>query len=158
MRPNAKSSRLKQAALITLFSISITSTASAQTTPISAPDRAVRLALKDTVWLVDATEREGMNVQGGRADAVWNGALIGAGVGLAAGIALCRATEPWENCRDDVGPMLGFAAIGAGAGIAIDALLNRRSIVYDASPGSKRLHAGPIFGGGTRGVRVSLRF
>ena len=46
-------------------------------------------------------------------DSVLNGALIGAGVAVASGLFLCTRTEPWRNCRDDVGPMLRIGAVGA---------------------------------------------
>jgi hypothetical protein len=49
-------------------------------------------------------------------DSVLNGALIGAGGAVATGLLLCNLTEPWENCRDDVGPMLRIGALGAGIG------------------------------------------
>lgn len=91
-----------------------------------------------------------------RSDSVLNGALIGAGAGVAAGLLLCTRTEPWENCRDDVGPMLRFGAIGAGIGIAIDALIRRKEPAETTD--ATRLHAAPILARETRGVRVSLSF
>src|SRR5690242_18479088 len=50
-------------------------------------------------------------------DSLLDGALIGAGVAIAGGLFLCTRTEPWENCRDDVGPIVRIGAIGAGVGI-----------------------------------------
>ena len=88
-------------------------------------------------------------------DSVLN-ALIGAGAAVATGLFLCTRTEPWENCRDDVGPMLRIGAIGAGIGIAIDALIRRR--VPAGTTDATRLHAAPILARETRGVRVSLSF
>lgn len=158
MRANDTSTWRQRVALITLFSISIATSVSAQTSSTPTPNTEPRLTLDETVWRIDATGREGTQAIAGRSDSLWNGALIGAGVGLAAAIGLCRSMEPWENCRDDVGPMLGIAAIGAGAGIAIDALFSRRTTVSQARPGAMRLHAGPIVGRRTRGLRLSLRF
>ena len=89
-------------------------------------------------------------------DSVLNGALIGAGAAVATGLFLCTRGEPWENCRDDVGPMLRIAAIGAGIGIAIDALI-RRKVTSDTTDAA-RVHAAPIVAPETRGVRVSIRF
>lgn len=91
-------------------------------------------------------------------DSVLNGALIGAGAAVAAGLLLCNTTEPWENCRDDIGPMVRIGALGAGIGIAIDALIRGRKTIYDAASTSSRLHATPILTPHARGLRVSLRF
>ena len=46
-----------------------------------------------------------VRVRARHSDSVLNGALIGAGAAVAAGLYLCNVTEPWENCRDDFGPM-----------------------------------------------------
>ena len=89
-------------------------------------------------------------------DSVLNGALIGAGVGVAAGLFLCTRTEPWENCRDDVGPMLRFGAIGAGVGITIDALIRRK--VPSGTTAAPRVHAAPMIAREARGVKVSVSF
>ena len=99
-----------------------------------------------------------MRVRVRHSDSVLNGALIGAGVAVASGLALCSLTEPWENCRDDVGPMLRIGAIGAGVGIGIDALIRGRRTIYDAAQGSPRLHAAPIVGRHAGGLQVTLNF
>jgi len=97
-----------------------------------------------------------MRVRVRRSDSVINGALIGAGAAVASGLALCSLTEPWENCRDDVGPMLRIGALGAGIGI--DALIRTRWTVYEAAPGSTRLHAAPIVAPHMGGLQLSLSF
>lgn len=91
-------------------------------------------------------------------DPLWNGALIGAGVAVASGLLLCRASEPWRNCRDDVGPMVRIGAIGAGIGIGIDALIRGRRTVYDAAPAGARIDAAPVIARGTAGLRVAVTF
>jgi hypothetical protein len=101
---------------------------------------------------------EAMQVTERENDSLLNGALIGAGVGIASGLALCRMTEPWENCRDDVGPMLRIGAIGAGIGIAIDALIRGPKIVDNPASGATQLHAAPIAGRREGGLQVSLSF
>jgi hypothetical protein len=91
-------------------------------------------------------------------DSVINGTLIGAGAAVASGLFLCRLTETWENCRDDVGPMFRIGAIGAGVGIGIDALIRGRRTIYEAAQGSTRLHATPIITGRAAGPQISLSF
>jgi hypothetical protein len=89
-------------------------------------------------------------------DSLLNGALIGAGAGVASGLLLCRATEPWENCRDDVGPMLLFGALGAGIGTGIDALLRREQTM---PPGGRSgLVVRSLAGRRLRGLQLVLRF
>jgi hypothetical protein len=60
--------------------------------------------------------------------------------------------EPWENCRDDYGPLLRIAAVGAGIGAAVDALIRERV------PARTRLSATPILKRRARGLQVSARF
>ena len=91
-------------------------------------------------------------------DSVWNGALIGAGAAVAAGLYLCNVTEPWENCRDDFGPMFRIGALGAGIGIGVDALIRGRTTIYERERGAARLQAAPIVGRHAGGLQVSLSF
>ena len=97
-------------------------------------------------------------VQVRHSDRVINGALIGAGAAVAAGLFLCSLSESWENCRDEVGPMFRIGAIGAGAGIAVDALIRRRRTIYEAAQPSTRLHAAPLIARDATGLRVSFSF
>ena len=99
-----------------------------------------------------------VRVRARRSDPVINGGLIGAGAAVASGLFLCSLTETWANCRDDVGPMLRIAAIGAGAGIGIDALIRGRQTIYEAAPRSARLQAAPIVGGRAAGLQILLTF
>ena len=91
-------------------------------------------------------------------DSVLNGALIGAGAAVAAGLYLCNVTEPWENCRDDFGPMFRIGALGAGIGIGVDALIRGRTTIYERERGTARLQAAPIVGRHAGGLQVSLSF
>jgi hypothetical protein len=93
-----------------------------------------------------------------QSDSVMNGALIGAGAAVASALFLCTRMEPWENCRDDVGPLLLIGGIGAGVGIGIDALIRGRKTIYEAPEGSAELHAVPIIGRRAGGMRLSLAF
>jgi hypothetical protein len=89
-------------------------------------------------------------------DSLLNGALIGAGVGVASGLFLCTRTEPWSNCRDDVGPMIKIGAIGAGIGMGIDALIRKK--IYQSASGATEVHAAPIVGRRAKGLRLSVMF
>ena len=91
-----------------------------------------------------------------QSDSLWNGALIGAGAGVASGLMFCRLMEPWENCRDDFGSILTVGAIGAGIGIGIDALIRRK--VYQTASGAAEVYAAPIVGRRGQGLRLSVRF
>ena len=186
MSGNEPSVWLKRIALLVLCSASTGSAVSAQTLQGGARRLETILAPGMTVWLTDSggleekarvidlsdgivttsaddntrSRRTGdvMRVRVRRSDSVINGALIGAGAAVASGLVLCSLTEPWENCRDDVGPMLRIGALGAGIGIAIDALIRRRWTVYEAAPGSTRLHAAPIVAPHMGGLQLSLSF
>ena len=186
MRANRTSIWLKRVALLILFSASTGSAASAQTHQGAEPNLDTTLIPGRTVWITDSSGREekmrivgvsgdivtstaGENVRRLRttdvmrvrvrhSDLVINGALIGAGAAVASGLFLCTRTEPWENCRDDVGPMLRIGAIGAGVGIGIDALIRGRRTIYEAADGSTRLHAAPIVARRAAGLQLSLSF
>ena len=99
-----------------------------------------------------------VQVEARRSDSLWNGALIGAAAGVASGLLLCSMSEPWRNCRDDVGPMLRIGALGAGIGIGIDALIRKRQTIYTTGAGSARVDVAPIVAPRARGMQVSLRF
>lgn len=143
--------RMKLICVSVLLSFFLSSSVWAQTARPNfnaSVDKEVRRVV--AVEATQVTEREN--------DSLLNGALIGAGVAIASGLALCRMTEPWENCRDDYGPMLRIGAIGAGIGIAIDALIRGRKTSDQPAAGATLLHAAPMTGRRAGGVRVSLSF
>jgi hypothetical protein len=136
-----------------LFVLSTNSTAMAQ-----APERVEpAFAPVATARIVDSMN-ESPQAGGRRSDPLWNGALIGAGVAIASGLFLCTRTEPWENCRDDVKPVVTIGAIGAGIGIAIDALIRGRANTSNLPLGAARVHAAPIVGRQAKGVRMAVTF
>jgi hypothetical protein len=185
MHANGRLIRLNCIALFLLFLASFASAASAQTSPDGAQNLAATLTPEMTVWITDSEGREEktrilgisgdvlttaagddvrrfrtadvMRVRTRHSDSLWNGALIGAGAAVASGLFVCSSMEPWENCRDDVGPMVRIGAVGAGIGIAIDALIRGRKTIYEA-PGSTRLSAGPIVSRRGGGLQLSLSF
>jgi hypothetical protein len=184
MRAKGTSTWLNGVALFVVFSVSAGSATSAQTPQKASLETALIPGMM--VWITDSGGREAktrivgvsgdivtttagndirrlrttdvMRVRVRHSDSVINGALIGAGAALASGLFLCSLTEPWENCRDDVGPMFRIGAIGAGVGIGIDALIRGRRTIYEAAPGSTRLRAAPIVVRHAGGLQVSLSF
>jgi hypothetical protein len=129
---------MKRVVLLILFSALSASTVSAQTPEAAGRDVETKL------------------VAVRHSDSLLNGALIGAGVAVASGLLVCRTMEPWENCRDDVGPRLRIGAIGAAIGIGIDALI--RKTVYETASGSSRLDAAPLVARRGGGLKLSLSF
>lgn len=121
---------MKRIVLLLVFTISIASAASAQ------------------------TPQAGTTVR--QSDSLLNGALIGAGAGVASGLAFCTLSEPWRNCRDDVGPMIKIGAIGAGIGMAVDALIRKK--IYQSASGDTEIHAAPILGRRAKGLQLSVIF
>ena len=120
---------MKRIVLLLIFAVSTASVASAQTPQVSA----VR-----------------------QSDSLLNGALIGAGTAVASGLVFCTLMEPWDNCRDDVGPMIKIGAIGAVIGMGIDALIRKK--IYQSASGDTQIDAAPIIGRRAKGVRLSVRF
>jgi hypothetical protein len=186
MRVQRRSIRSKSVTLLILLFAASGSAVRAQTPEDATRTLAAALMPGRTVWITDSGGREletrivdvsgdivtttagndvsrlplseVVRVRVRDSDSVINGALIGAGAAVASGLLLCRLTEPWENCRDGVGPMLRIGALGAGVGIAIDALIRGRKTIYETGTVSTRLHAAPIVARGARGVRISLAF
>jgi hypothetical protein len=89
-------------------------------------------------------------------DSLLNGALIGAGAGVASVLFICTRMEPLRNCADDAGTLATFGAIGAGVGMGIDALI--RKTVYRSASGATELQAMPIIGRRAKGLRLSVVF
>ena len=110
----------------------------------------IALAILITVSAVSTA-----SAQTRQSDSLLNGALIGAGAGVAAELLVCRTMEPWEVCRNDVGTMVKFGAIGAGIGMGVDALIRKK--VYTTASGNE-VHAAPIVGRRAKGMRFSVRF
>ena len=99
-----------------------------------------------------------MRIEASHNDSVLTGALSGTGSGIALGLFYCTRMEPWDVCRRNVGAMAKFAALGAGIGIGVDALIRGRRTIYEAPRQSTQLRVAPILARGARGVQVSVDF
>ena len=183
MRTYQTSTLLRRIALQILFLAATASSALAQ--PPQETNLETALIPGTTVWITDSAGREHktriVEVSGGvvtasagedvrrfrttdvmqvkvrDSDSLINGALIGAGVGVASALFVCRLMEPWEVCFDNVGPLVAFGAIGAGAGIGIDALVGRHLTIYTA-PGRTEIDAIPLFVKRGGGLQLSVSF
>jgi len=147
--------------LIAPFVAFLNSSVSAQSARPAMPDR-INESIEGPTSILDDAHRLAATdetlVQKRQSDSVLNGALIGAGVAVASGLFLCTRTEPWENCRDDVGPMLRIGAIGAGIGIAIDALIRGRRSSNEPGQKGTKAYVAPVVGRDAKGLRMSIRF
>ena len=90
-----------------------------------------------------------------QSDSLLNGALIGAGAAIGTGLFMCNMMEPWDNCRDDYRAMLQLGAIGAGIGMAVDALIRKK--VYQTASGVE-VHTRALIRRREKGVQLSVRF
>ncbi len=109
-----------------------------------------------TVASAQSGQSGGGTVAVRQSDSLLNGALIGAGAGVASVLFICRQMEPTDVCLNDVGTMAKFGALGAGIGMGIDALI--RAKVYQSASGAAVVHAAPIVGRRAKGLRFSVRF
>lgn len=185
MCSNRISIRLKRFALVVIYSVGTTAAVSAQTKDPSSSVEAT-LVPGSTVWITDFTGHKEktritgvsggvvtgaageqtrrfrttdiMRIEARHNDSVLNGALIGAGSGIALGLFYCTRMEPWDVCRRNVGAMAKIAALGAGIGIGVDALIRGRRTIYEAPRQSTQLRVAPILDRGARGVQVSVGF
>ena len=90
-----------------------------------------------------------------QSDSLLNGALIGAAAGVGSGLFYCSLMEPWEICRDDFGAMLKFGALGAGIGMAVDAVIRKK--VFQTASGVE-VHTWALIRRRDKGVQLSIRF
>ncbi len=90
-------------------------------------------------------------------DALWNGTVIGAAVGAGLGVAFTHAVRDSDLGFDQyLRGALIFGAIGAGAGLGIDALLDRTRPGPAGS--SRRLVIAPAVGFDFAGVAVRWKW
>ena len=130
--------------------------------PTRAPAQTVAVSLEELPQLLMkghtdvVTETRGQQTKGNvTTDALWNGALIGAGIG--AGLAtwdyLIDPSEPGNAAVFTVAIGLG-TAIGAG----IDALLSQRNVLHPSPRQSRSLLLTPFVAKDRQGALISVRF
>ena len=123
------------AALLALLSVGTASTVSAQASPSGTQELEEVVTRGMTVWITDSTGREQkarildmsddivtattnegvrrlplrdvLRVRARRPDSLINGALIGAGVAVASGLALCRLSNPGRTAATMSDPCYG---------------------------------------------------
>lgn len=110
------------------------------------------------------TEHDVTTIKQRRADSLGNGAIyglaIGAGVAATLLAVVAAADEDEDVSGSDVAIILGaYGAIGAGAGVGVDALIKRRHVIYQR-PSASGLQVGiaPWLTSQRKGVRVTLSF
>jgi hypothetical protein len=148
-----------------------------------------RLKPGDTVWVSDAQGREiagkiqaltpdALTLRGDGArsfaardvslirqrqpDGIWNGALIGLGIGGGLAAAGCIAEKDYTDSFCP-GYILLYPAMGMGIAVAIDALIPGKKILAYRAPGpaggnAARLSIAPVITPRAKGVAVSFAF
>ena len=90
-------------------------------------------------------------------DSLLNGAAIGAGVGAGLGIAFTHAVRDSDLTAGQYAyGALIFGAIGAGAGLGIDALFQRNNVPRTAAP--RRFFFAPVAWRRVAGASVAWRW
>lgn len=95
-------------------------------------------------------------------DSLWNGALIGAGVGLIGAIDVYANPNAWDCRRSDDGCKAGFAAVSmvlyTGGGMLIDRMIKGRELVYRAPTDRVAFSVVPYPVRQGAGVQFALRY
>ncbi len=135
--------------------------ASAQALPV---DSNVTLAPAGPAVPVDAPDLNSDNqppTMQRRKDSLWNGVLIGTGLGALVGALVGSAVFECSECSGFNVP-LTFGVLGAGAGAGIgaglDAWRQTRSTVTIAPDKNRRFMVSPVLGKDVKGMVASIRF
>ena len=104
-------------------------------------------------WVFD--EPDVSEIRQRRPDSLMDGAVYGLGIGLGWGwLTLVEA-----GGSDSANIVLANTSIlGAVLGVVIDAIIQRRRVIYRLSGSARRLTVSPLVARGRRGVAVSLGF
>jgi hypothetical protein len=93
-----------------------------------------------------------------QSDSLWTGGAIGAGIGLALGVTAATFSEECSHNKASsgcIGPVLSMTGLATGVGIGVDALIQGRKVIYEASGFSLRVS--PWISPGRLGVRLSVQ-
>lgn len=97
-----------------------------------------------------------------KGDPLWNGPLIGLAVGVGVGLIGAAGCHQYSSCGDSTGEFVAlYGAIGAGAGLALDALLTRGHgwVPGKASTsGDGSMHVSPVLGRSRTGVSATWQY
>ena len=136
--------------------------APAQTLPV---ERSVTLTPATSVVPVDASDLTASDnhapAMQHRKDSLWNGVIIGAGLGALVGTLISFAVSDCSECSGFNVPLtFGVLGAGAGAGIGagIDAWRQTRSTVRIAPNATGRLTVSPVLGKDVKGIVATIRF
>jgi len=109
----------------------------------------------------DYAQKDAIEIKKRKGDSLWNGAAIGAASGAGVGILDWVAEGGCDCTAGDVVAIVGvFSAMGAGVGIAIDALITHRKTIYrsPAPTSLSRLALAPLLSSRSKGVTVKFSF
>lgn len=107
------------------------------------------------------SERDVATIRQRLPDPVWQGALIGFGVGAGLGVLAGSFSEDCSHGRSGcIGGVLLMSGLGAGVGVGIDALIKGRKTIYSsrAPGGEPHLVILPVLTRNTRGAALGVRF
>jgi hypothetical protein len=153
-----------------LRAISCASVLIALTTPVFAqtpeePSPRLRDSARNGATVLgdnDVAAGSGGAAQTHQRDSLWNGVLVGAGLGAMPGILLGIAQD--DKCRGCSGfntPLtygVLTAGIGAGIGAAVDALFQRRAKPTARPSDQRRVRLVPQLSRDVRGITGSIQF
>jgi hypothetical protein len=95
-------------------------------------------------------------------DRLWNGALIGFGIGAGLGALVASIMDECSSGGGAAcaGPVIGYSALGSAVGVGIDALIKGRKIIYEAprTTTSMRLALTPTLSTSVKGARLTVLF
>ena len=143
--------------------VSVTDAAGRETTGKIADLSSSTLTLLTAGAQREWTEGDVTTIKQRLPDSLGNGAIYGLaiGAGVAATLlAVAAGLDDADFSGSDVAIILGaYSAIGAGAGVGVDALITKRHVVYQR-PSSSRVQVGiaPWLTSQRKGVQVTLRF
>ena len=95
-------------------------------------------------------------------DPLWQGALIGAGIGAGLGGLVATSAHAYQDCNnmECLSPVFITAAIGAGVGVGFDALIKGPKVIYQASAAglAARVTVLPVISRKATGAAVRVTF